>query len=152
MLPKKFWVNQKSFIMKNVERWHNKHNQKIWLNCQHKAKGQISKQVFQKNKAHQYSQKMNISYHKGKKFSFFIFDLLCFLKTPVLRFTLLPYYQQVTEILANFKSMNFIFKVWCIGVKFYYYFGNNVKYRPLSQYFFQRTQQHGSLISPQSKK
>ena len=69
-----------------------------------KAKGRISKQVFQENKAHQIFQKMNISYpvicthmcaYQGVRnvHLFRKFDVLCFLETPVLRFVLLPYYQ-----------------------------------------------------------
>ena len=70
-----------------------------------KAKGRISNRMFQENKARQIFQKTNISYHlihvrvrvrnEGKKCSFFgKFGVLCFLETPVLRFVLLPYYQQ----------------------------------------------------------
>ena len=56
-----------------------------------KAKGRISKRVFQENKArHTY-----ISVSGGKKCLFFgKFGVLCFLETPVLRFPLLPYYRQ----------------------------------------------------------
>ena len=46
-----------------------------------KAKGRISKRVFQENKAHQ-------CLFFGK------FGVLCFLETPVLRFALLPYYRR----------------------------------------------------------
>ena len=64
-----------------------------------KAKGRISKRVFQENKARQIFRKTNISYpvciSGGKKCSFFgKFGVLCFLETPVLRFPLLPYYRQ----------------------------------------------------------
>ena len=59
-----------------------------------KAKRQISKRVFQENKARQTFRKTNISYPlicRGKKCSFFgKFGMLCFLETPVLSFTLLP--------------------------------------------------------------
>ena len=66
------------------------------------ANGQISKRVFQENKARQVSQKTNISYplihtracacKGGKKCSFFEnFGKLCFLGIPGLRFALLAY-------------------------------------------------------------
>ena len=63
-----------------------------------KAKGRISRQVFQENKARQIFRKTNISnvcVSGGKKCSFFgKFGVLCFLETPVLRFALLPYYRR----------------------------------------------------------
>ena len=70
-----------------------------------KAKGRISKPLFQENKAHQVFQKTNISYplirthvyvSGGKKCSFFgKFGVLFFLlETPVLKFALLRYYQR----------------------------------------------------------
>ena len=77
-----------------------------------KALGQISKRVFQENKARQTFRKTNISYvcvsggkkclhvcvSGGKKCSFFgNFGVLCFLEAPVLRITLLPYYQWIVE-------------------------------------------------------
>ena len=72
-----------------------------------KAKVQISKQVFQENKASQIFRKTNISYPDtktyvcvsgGNKCSFFDkFDVLCFLGTPVLRLALLPYYQRISD-------------------------------------------------------
>ena len=56
-----------------------------------KAKGRISKRMFQENRAHQIFRKTNISYPPyvcvsgRKKCSFFRkFDVLCFLETPVL--------------------------------------------------------------------
>ena len=54
-----------------------------------KANGQIPKRVFQENKAHQVFRKTNISYSVCAR----KFDVLCFLETPVLRFSLLPYYR-----------------------------------------------------------
>ena len=63
-----------------------------------KAKGRISKRLFQENKARQILRKTNCSYPLTRtrtyvQCSFFRkFSLLCFLETPVLRFTLLPYY------------------------------------------------------------
>ena len=71
-----------------------------------KAKGRILKWVFQENKACQIFQKMNIFYpmirthkcaYQGLRNGAFFgkFGVLCFFfKTPVLRFALLPYYQQ----------------------------------------------------------
>ena len=69
-----------------------------------KAKGRILKQVFQENKAHQIFRKTNISYplihtrtcaYQGvRNVRIFLgkFGVLCFLKKPALRFTLLIYY------------------------------------------------------------
>ena len=68
-----------------------------YITVGNKAKGRISKLVLQENKARQVFRKTNISYPRlrirGKKCSFFFrkFGVLCFLGTPVLRFTLLPY-------------------------------------------------------------
>ena len=79
-----------------------------------KVKGQISKRVFQENKACQIFRKTSISYplirtrtcayqgvrnvrclSGGKKCSFFgKFGMLCFCETPALRFTILPYYRR----------------------------------------------------------
>ena len=71
-----------------------------------KAKGPISKQVFQENKARQIFRKTDISYplkrtrtyvckSGGKKCTFFgKFDMICFLETSVLIFALLPCYRQ----------------------------------------------------------
>ena len=85
------------------------------------AKGRISKQVFQENKARQIFRKTNIFYPlirtrtcayqgvKNNRFWFFgKFQVLCFLETPVLRFSFflitndLPLYIQKT--LYNSKS------------------------------------------------
>ena len=52
-----------------------------------KVKERISKRVFQESKARQNFRKANISHPL-----FGNFVVLCFLKTPVLRFALLPYY------------------------------------------------------------
>ena len=66
-----------------------------------RAKGWISKRVFQEKKAREISQKTNIpslligtpTYQGVKKFFFFgKFSMLCFLETPVLRSALLLYY------------------------------------------------------------
>ena len=68
-----------------------------------KAKEQISKRVFQENKARQIFRETNISYtlistvwvSGCKKCSFFgKFDVLCFLETPILRFALFTYYRR----------------------------------------------------------
>ena len=66
-----------------------------------KARGRISKRVFQENWARQIFRKTNIFLRRtyvcisgGEKCSFFgKFDVPCFLRTPVLRFALLPYYR-----------------------------------------------------------
>ena len=71
-----------------------------------KAKGGISKRVFQENIERQIFQKTNISYPPDthtyvcvsgdKKCLFFgKFDVLRFLETPILRFALLPYYRRI---------------------------------------------------------
>ena len=61
-----------------------------------KAKGLISKQVFQENKARQISPWfVHVCVSGGKNCSFFgKFGVLCFLETLVLRFALLPYYRR----------------------------------------------------------
>ena len=70
-----------------------------------KAKGRISKRVFQENKARQIFRKMNISYplirtrtcaYQGVRNVRFFgkFNVLCFLEIPDLRFALLPYYRR----------------------------------------------------------
>ena len=58
----------------------------IRITIGNKAKGQISKRVFQEN--------------KGGKF-FGKFGVLCFLETPVLRFALLPYYRRIAIVFGN---------------------------------------------------
>ena len=65
-----------------------------------KAKGRISKRVFQESKARQNFRKTNISYllirtSGGKKCLFFgNLGVFYFLETPVLRFAFLPYYRR----------------------------------------------------------
>ena len=60
-----------------------------------KAKGRISKRVFQENKARQIFRKTNISYSLIRTLTFFgQFGVLVFLGIPVLKFALLPYYRQ----------------------------------------------------------
>ena len=67
-----------------------------------KARGRISKRVFQENWARQIFRKTNIFLRRtyvcisrGEKCSFFgKFEAPCFLRTPVLRFALLPYYRR----------------------------------------------------------
>ena len=81
----------------------------LWTGVPHivgnKPKGWISKLVFQENKARQIFRKTNISYplirtrtyaYQGvRNFRFFgKFGLICFLETPVLRFSLLPSYRR----------------------------------------------------------
>ena len=73
-----------------------------------KAKGRISKRVFQESKIRQNFRNTNISYHThvcvsgGKKCLFYgNFGVLCFLETPVLRFALLPYYRRFTKEILN---------------------------------------------------
>ena len=61
-----------------------------------KAEVQISKRMFQDNKAHQIFQKTDIFYPLIRTVweKFEKFDVLCFLETPVLRFALLLYYRR----------------------------------------------------------
>ena len=63
-----------------------------------KAKGRISKRVFQESKSRQNFRKTNISYHliRTRTCLFFRnFVVICFLETPALRFALWPYYGRV---------------------------------------------------------
>ena len=76
-----------------------------------KAKGRISKRVFQESKARQNFRKTNISYplirtrtcayQEVRSFLFGNFGVLCFLETPVLKFALLPYYQRIVNKYAQ---------------------------------------------------
>ena len=80
-----------------------------------KAKGQISKRVFQENNKHaKFSAKTNIFYplirtrtcaYQGVKNVRFCgkFGVLCFLETPVLRFAFLSYYRRITNF---FQMLN----------------------------------------------
>ena len=71
-----------------------------------KAKGRISKRVFQKTKHAEFSKNEHFLPHDthtyvcvsgGKNYSFFgKFGVLCFLETPDLRFALLLYYRRFT--------------------------------------------------------
>ena len=85
------------------------------------ANGPISKRVFQEKKARQISRKNEhflprdthtyMCVSGGKKGSFFEkFDMLCFLKTSVLRFDLLPYYRRYVALksikLQTTQSLN----------------------------------------------
>ena len=52
-----------------------------------------------------YTHNMSCAYQGNKKCSFFgKFGVLCFLKTPVLRFALLPYYRRIHKHNCNIKS------------------------------------------------
>ena len=86
-----------------------------------KAKGRISKRVLQENKPRQIFPKNEhflppdtntyVFVSGGKKCSLFgKFIVRCFLETPVLRFTLLPYYQFIKQ----FPS----FSEWIVKVVF----------------------------------
>ena len=105
-----------------------------------KAKGRISKWMFQESKARQNFRKSNISLSGGKKCLFFRnFGVFCFLETSILRFALLPHYRRIaicisdytkcmlyseqptvllvrrqlnTMILTNFKDVNFISNIF----------------------------------------
>ena len=70
----------------------------LWMSqfADNKAKVRISKLVLHKNKARQIFRKTNISYPLIYARTFFgKFGVLCFLVTPVLRFTLLPYCRRI---------------------------------------------------------
>ena len=77
-----------------------------------KAKGRISKRVFQESKARQNFRKTNIYLLIRKKCLFFgNFGVLCFLETPVLRFALFPYsrrYQTVKQF-GKFTKISTIY-------------------------------------------
>ena len=74
---------------------------------------QISKRVFQGNKACQIFWKMYVCISGGKKCSFFgKFSVLCFLETPILRSVLLPYSQRVLEYLKDQKISLRTSKKW----------------------------------------
>ena len=79
-----------------------------------KAKRQISKRVFQESKANKKFRKTNISYpliRTSTECLFFgNFGVLCFLETPVLRFTLLPYSQQIITTNNNQKRKKAMLK------------------------------------------
>ena len=86
----------------------------------------ISKRVFQENKARQIFWKTNISfplirtrtcaYQGARNVRFFgKFGVLWFLETPVLRFSLLPYYRRISNTLIYCHSALIIFglvSVW----------------------------------------
>ena len=86
-------------------------------NCKfvgNKAKGRISKRVFQESKARQNFRKNKhflppdthtyVCVSGGKKCLFFgNFGVLCFLETPVLRFALLPYYRRIMCLEENMQ-------------------------------------------------
>ena len=85
------------------------------------AKGRISKWVFQENKARQSFRKTNISYplirtrtrtcaYQGKRNVCFLgkFGAFCFLETPILRFALLPDYQQYGAVILKESFIPFV--------------------------------------------
>ena len=72
------------------------------INCRNKEKDQISKRVFQENKARKLSEKRTFSFFRK-------FGELCFLETPVLRFALLFYYRRNRKVLANVKVKSLVF-------------------------------------------
>ena len=97
-----FWCLPGIIVFTTLTLWISEHIG-IYL-VGNKAKGQISKRLFQENNARKISEKWTFlppDIHKyecisgGNKCSFFgKFSVLCFLETPVLRFTLLPYYRR----------------------------------------------------------
>ena len=81
-------------------------SRKIFQYVGYKAKGRISKRVFQESKDGflMFSGRSNGVRVRGKKCLFFgNFGVLCFLETPVLRFTLLPYYRRIFSTLVFFN-------------------------------------------------
>ena len=100
-----------------------------------KAKGRISKWVFQESKAHQIFQKTNISYPLvctrtesemvvwNVRF-FGKFGVLYFLETPVLRFALLPYYRRTLICFENNPARKSAFFGWvfCQAISLHIYY------------------------------
>ena len=66
---------------------------KVFIIVGNKAKGRISKQVLQENKARQIFGRTNISYCLIRT----KFGVSCFLETPILRFASFPYYRGYME-------------------------------------------------------
>ena len=94
-----------------------------------KAKAWISKWVLQENKAHQIFRKTNIFYplictcvYQGVKNVCFSENLACFffLETPVLRFTLLPYYQWnfICFYAQFYQNFRLFYDVWLYFMPF----------------------------------
>ena len=89
-----------------------------------KAKGRISKRVFQESKARHNFRKTKISYTliRTRMYAYQEvrnvccsgnFGMLCFLETPVLRFALLPYYRRSDAMQKIKKNAGFyLFGVW----------------------------------------
>ena len=73
-----------------------------------RAKGRISKRVFQENKAHQIFLKTNISYPLLPLPLFGKFGVVYFLEATVLRLALLPYYGRVVIITFIKRLLNVI--------------------------------------------
>ena len=80
-----------------------------------KAKGRISKRVFQENKARQIFRKNErflppdthayVCVSGGKNIRFCgKFGVLCFLETPFLRFGLLPYYRRIAVTFSKIQE------------------------------------------------
>ena len=66
---------------------------KVFIIVGNKAKGRISKQVLQENKARQIFGRTNISYRLIRT----KFGVSCCLETPILRFAPFPYYRGYME-------------------------------------------------------
>ena len=106
-----------------------------------KGKERISKWVFQENKVCQIFWKTKIFYSLirthtclsgGKKCSFYRkFGMLCFLETPVLRFTLLPYYWQIRGNTFNIYNRNSIWNNLLVVSLFDWVSYKNFSIKPL---------------------
>ena len=85
------------------------------------AKGQISKRVFQENKARPIFTHTYVSVSRGKKYSFFgKFGVLYFLGIPVLRLALLPHFMTAWSDFENSLTRKFVtdyyfFNYWVIN-------------------------------------
>ena len=91
---------------------------------------QISKRVFQENKACQIFWRTNLSYSLIRTRTFFRkFGVLCFLQTPVLRFALLPYYRRnwSQAFREGFLEKTLYFFIWSSPLGIYFFFFKSLK-------------------------
>ena len=112
-------------IFKLIHHWENFPSSEIHANSSViRQKGESQNGCFQKTKARQIFRKTNISYplirtrasaYQGVRNIRFSENLacFCFFETPVLRFTLLPYYRQTTKLRAEVTNNSF--KDWFLS-------------------------------------
>ena len=101
-----------------------------WDYCRKLNPWQISKRVFQENKACQIFWRTNISYSLIRTRTFFRkFGVLCFLQTPVLRFALLPYYRRnwSQAFREGFLEKTLYFFIWFSPLGIYFFFFKSLK-------------------------